>query len=52
VLGVTNLQMWPMLFVIPICFAVFGLQLLVGAYEALKQPVHPHDRGLAVTVAE
>jgi TRAP-type C4-dicarboxylate transport system permease small subunit len=52
VLGVTNLQMWPMLFVIPICFAVMGLQLLVGAYKALKQPVHPHDRGLAVTVTE
>jgi TRAP-type C4-dicarboxylate transport system permease small subunit len=50
--GVTSLQVWPMLFVIPLCFGVMGLQLLVGAYRALSEPVQTHDHGLAAAVSE
>jgi TRAP-type C4-dicarboxylate transport system permease small subunit len=52
VYGVTSLQVWPMLFVIPLCFGVMALQLLVGAYRALSQPVLTHDHGVSAVVIE
>lgn len=36
--GVTSLEVWPVLFVLPVCFAVMGVQLLARSVRDVRVP--------------